>query len=451
MKDCLIVGGGISGLTTAWFLRKAGMSVQVIEAAEQAGGTMKSLNKDGFMVETGPNSALLNNPHITELVEDLGLQSEYQEANDQAKRRYILQHGVMQELPGGPQSFLKTPIFSLAGKLRLMKEPFVGKVTEEETVAQFVTRRLGKEFLDWAIDPFVSGVYAGDPHKLSVRAATSKVYALERDFGSLIGGMIKKTLFNKHRGGAGPAGKMFSFKKGMGTFPAAIAEQLGEDWAGGSPVDSLEKSENGWVVSSGQQSWEGKRLILSLPAHQAAKLLQPFSDEASQILADIVYPHVASVALGYRREQVAHPLDGFGFLIPRGEKVTTLGSLWSSTLFPGRAPEGHVLMTSFIGGRQNPASSEMTDEQLADQVKADISKYLEINGEPAFVNVTRWQKAIPQYEIGYLQRLEKVDQLLSGMNDLHFRANWRDGISVGDCIRNGFELAKQLSGDKRNV
>lgn len=445
MKDCLIVGGGISGLTTAWFLRKAGLSVQVIEASETAGGTMKSIRKDGFMIETGPNSALLNNPHITELVEDLGLQSEYVEANDQAKRRYILQHGALHALPGSPPSFFKTKIFSTAGKLRLLKEPFVGKAAEEETVAQFVTRRLGKEFLDWAIDPFVSGVYAGDPHKLSVRAATSKVYALERDYGSLIGGMIKKTLFNKHRGGAGPAGKMFSFKEGMGVLPAAIAEKLGDDWVGGAAVDAVSREADGWTVSAGEQSWQGQTLILALPAYQAAKLLGPLNEEVGNILDDVVYPHVASVALGFRREQVKHPLDGFGFLIPRKENVVTLGSLFSSTLFEGRAPEGHVMMTSFIGGRQNPASADMTDEQLIDQVKSDISRYLGIDGEPVMANVMRWSKAIPQYEMGYLDRMSKVDELLSSFEGLHFRANWRDGISVGDCIRNGYELAQKIS------
>lgn len=446
MKQFLVVGGGISGLSTAHFLRKAGATVQVLEASDTPGGTMKSLHLDGFLVETGPNSALKNNHHIDDLVEDLGLQAEYVEANDQAKRRYVLKDGQLQPLPGSPPSFIKTPLFSAAGKLRLLKEPFVGKADEEETVAQFVERRLGQEFLDWAIDPFVSGVYAGDPYRLSVRAATSKVYALERDYGSLIGGMIKKTLFNKHRGGAGPAGKMFSFRSGMGVLPQAIADSLGDDWQGGVAIDVIESDESGWTVKAGEQRWSGEQLVLALPAHRAADLIRPHNDQAAQWMADIVYPHVASVALGFRRDQVAHPLDGFGFLLPRKEGVITLGSLFSSTLFEGRAPDDHVLLTCFIGGRQNPDSADQSDEQLEDQVLQDVSRFLGISGAPVVSQVTRWPRAIPQYELGHLQRLENIDKLLSSFTGLHFRANWRDGISVGDCIRNGYELAQQLTG-----
>lgn len=445
MKDFLVIGGGVSGLTTAHFLRKAGASVQVLEASDEPGGTMKSRHLEGFLVEMGPNSALKNNPYIDQLLSDLGLEDQYVEANDQAKRRYVLKEGQLHALPGSPVSFLKTPLFSAAGKWRLLKEPFVSQAQDEENVAQFVERRLGKEFLDWAIDPFVSGVYAGDPYRLSVQAATSKVYALERDFGSLIGGMIKKMLFNKHRGGAGPAGKMFSFRQGMGVLPKALANAMGEDFFAEARVDRLDKLDEGWEVAAGDQTWQAREVVFSTPAHQVSGLLSTLEAQASSCLDDIVYPHVASVALGFRRDQVEHALDGFGFLIPRKEAVLTLGALFSSTLFEGRAPEGHVLTTSFIGGRQNPAAADQSDAQLTGQVLKDLGEYLGVHGEPVFSHITRWQQAIPQYEMGYLQRLERIDQLMAAHKGLHFRANWREGISVGDCIRNAHDLAQDLT------
>lgn len=442
--DFLIVGGGISGLSTAWFLRELGFSVRVLEAADNPGGCLQSRHEAGFLLEEGPNSTLENNLALGELIRGLGLDEHLLEANPLAKRRYVQREGVLHPLPGGPGALIKTPLFSARGKLRLLAEPFIGRARKEESVAEFVRRRLGRDFLDWAIDPFVSGVYAGDPARLSVRAATAKVYALERDYRSLIIGALKKFVFNRHRGGAGPAGRMVSFDEGMQLLPRTLAGQLGEELECGVRVDSLEREHEGWTASAGDRFWQGRQVVLALPAHRAAGLLAPLDADLAAELESIVYPPVASVALGFRRDQVAHPLDGFGFLIPRKEGVETLGCLFSSTLFPGRAPEGHVLLTAFIGGRQNPAIAERDQADILAQVRADLAAALGIEGEPVMSRVKLWPRAIPQYELGYPDKLARIDERLSRQPGLHVRANWRDGISVADCVKNARDFAERF-------
>ena len=445
VHDVVVVGGGISGLTTAWHLQRAGRSLTVLEADPAAGGAMRTSREEGFLVEGGPNSLLENHPAVRDLVQGVGLEDSLQEANRVARRRYVAKEGELHPLPGSPGAFAKTPLFSTRGKLRLFAEPFIGRADSEETVADFVRRRLGREFLDWAIDPFVSGVYAGDPHRLSVRAATPKVYALERDYRSLFIGAIKKMLVNRHRGGAGPSGRMISFEGGAGQLPEAIARSLGDRLQTGVPVDALEKTDEGWLVRAGERQMRARQLVLAVPAAQAARLLRPLDAALADELDAVVYPPVASVALGFRADQVRHPLDGFGFLIPRREGVDTLGSLFSSTLFPGRAPEGHVLLTSFIGGRQNPGVAEMDQDELVEQVRADLAGYLGIDGEPVFRKVNFWPRAIPQYELGHLERMQRVDERLASLPGLELQASYRGGISVPDCIRNAQELAERMS------
>ncbi len=435
----LIIGAGITGLTTAWRLKQQGHRIQVLEARDRVGGNLRTLRQDGWLIERGPNSTLNNRPALEQLVQSLGLDAQL--ANQQSKRRYVLRDGQLHALPGDPLGFIRTPLFSGRGKWRLLKEPFIGRADHEESVAAFVERRLGREFLDWAINPFVSGVYAGDPARLSARAATAKVYALERDHRSLFLGALNKVLFHKHRGGAGPSGGMISFPQGM----QQLADTLGERLTGcietGVAVERLERVEAGWVAHQGEQRWLAEQLVLCLPAYECARLLGPLVPGLEEALAPIHYPPVISVSLGFAREQVAHPLDGFGFLIPRCTGVETLGVLFPSSIFPGRAPAGHCLMTAFIGGRLNPDIATCSDAQIQERVLRDIRPLLGIEGDPDPVVINRWPLAIPQYELGHLERLQQVEAALAGHPGLHLRANWRDGISVADCVQNAWDFA----------
>ncbi len=443
--DCLIVGAGISGLASAWFLARRGASVRVLEAANEPGGVIHSVRDGGFLVETGPNSTLARGGAFDEIVNGLGLAPELLTANPAARRRYIVQHGAPVALPGNPLAFFTTPIFSPGAKLRIFTEPFHRRADVEETIAQFVRRRLGPEFLDWAIDPFVSGVYAGDPERLSVRAAVPKIYALEAQHGSLIVGALSRMLHGR-AGGPQPAGRLVSFRGGMQTLPVAIARALGERVVLGAAVTGLARGGDGWIVkTAAAREYRARRVVLALPAYAAAQLLEPLSPESARELAAIVYAPIAAVGLGFRRAQIRHALDGFGMLIPRRENRKTLGALFSATLFPGRAPDDGALLTAFIGGARHPGIVQMDDDAVVERILADLRPLLGIEGAPHMTRVTRWTRAIPQYELGHLERLARLDTALATLPGLHLRANYRDGISVADCVENACRLAETSS------
>lgn len=446
MTDFAIIGAGISGLSVAWFLQQRGHSVQLFEAADQVGGSIRSFVTAGFLLEAGPNSTLENTDALGELIAGVGLDQQLREANPAAKRRYILKQGELLPLPGDPLAFLKTRLFSGRGKLRLLAEPFIGRAKgREESIADFVRRRLGSEFLDWAIDPFISGVYAGDPEQLSVQAATRKIYALEAEYRSLFIGAVRRMLQGR-RSGPAPSGRMINFAKGMQTFPLAVAASLGEAVVTGSPVSALERDARGWQIriEGRTDPFNARQVVLAAPAYRTAELLEPLLPEVAEELRSIEYPPVASVAMGFRRDQIRHPLDGFGFLIPRREGRETLGTLFSSTLFPGRAPDDHVLLTSFIGGARNPGIADMEHVVLIDKVLADITPLLGIHGVPSLQKVSYWARAIPQYRLGYNELLGRVREGLAQQPGLHVRANWLDGISLSDCVRNGRAFARSV-------
>ena len=292
MTDFAIVGAGISGLSAAWFLKQRGFSVQVFEAGEKPGGSIRSFESHGFLLEAGPNSTLENTDALGELIAGVGMGQELRAADSTAKRRYILKQGELLALPGDPLSFIRTPLFSGRGKLRLLAEPFIGRAGREESIADFVRRRLGSEFLDWAIDPFISGVYAGDPEQLSVQAATRKIYALEAEYRSLFIGAIRRLLQGRKSGPA-PSGRLINFAKGMQTFPLAVAASLGEGAvAAGSPVAALERDGDGWRlrVEGGDESFSARQVVLAVPAYRAAELLRPLLPQVAEELGRRLLP-----------------------------------------------------------------------------------------------------------------------------------------------------------------
>ncbi len=448
----VIVGGGITGLATAWFLHQQGRAVRLLEAGAHLGGVIESEDSDGYLVERGPNSTL-QKPGTAEdalgrLIAGAGLEDRLVEAGAAGRKRYVLRAGRLQALPGSPPAFLATRVFSWRAKLRLLREPLVGRAHDEETIARFVERRLGREFLDYAVEPFISGVYAGDPTKLSVRAAVPRIYELERKHGSLIRGAIAQ---GKAAKGAGmPAGRMISFEGGMVTLPKGLAEALPE---GACRTDcrvvALRRTAEGWALH-----WEGtagsgvetaSTVVLALPASAAGRLLAPLAPPAAEILETIPYAPIVGLGLGYEREQVRHPLDGFGFLAPRREAMRVLGGLFSSSLFARRAPAGKVLLTAFIGGTMDPGAAALGDKELLDRVTADLARALGIRGAPGFIRITRYERAIPQYTIGHLDRIAALDKAVQGLPGLFLQASWRGGVSVADCIRNGEALARRIA------
>ena len=459
-QSVVIIGGGISGLSVAWFLREKGISVRVLESRSQPGGTLLTSFKQGFCIEHGPNSTLQKPGHpedaLGRLIHALGLDERLRVANQAAGRRYVLRDGILKPLPASPSAFFLSSFFSWQGKGRLLAEPFVGRAPEEESIATFVRRRLGAEFLDYVIEPFVSGVYAGDPETLSVRAAVAKIYALEQKHGSLIRGALHQGRALK---GAGmPKGRLISFDRGMGVLPETLADKFSAyQLRTHFKVIALEPPVHGgpWKIHGacpgGERLTEqADAVVLSVPAPVAAQLVLPFAQAASQSLQAIPYAPIASVALGYQRARVAHPLDGFGFLVPRREKMPLLGALFSSTLFPDRAAQENVLLTAFIGGAMNPEILELSDQALVGQVENDLARCLQ-SGIPAdFVHLTRYVAAIPQYTMGHLERVCQVEEGLAHHPGIYLRANWRDGVSVADCVRNGEKVAEKIVSDFSN-
>lgn len=459
--DVAIVGGGISGLSAAHWLVKAGFRVKVLEKEAQPGGTMKTRSEEGFLSELGPNSALETTPHIAALVSDLGLDDDFLYADPSSKNRFILKSGRLRPLPLSPLAFLMTDLFSVSAKLRLLKEPFVGRAAEEESIADFVTRRLGREFLDYAIDPFVAGIFAARPEALSVRAAFPKLYALEETYGGLIRGMILGRKKRKAREEQSKdRAKSFSFRRGMQSLPLRLAASLGEEKvACRSSVSEIHMrpspNSRRYVVNyvrDGQSNHlDSEAVILAAPAEATARLIQPLAPTVADELAAIQYPPVVSLFLGYRQQEVGRPMNGFGFLVPSLEKRKILGCLWSSSLFPHRAPAGSVGMTVFIGGGRQPELTSAGDNEILAMAMRDLESIMQIRGKPVYWSLTRWKKAIPQYTLGH----QRVMETLSGFEQLYpgmfFCSNFRGGISVGDCIQNSESIARQTTAYLRSV
>lgn len=454
--DCLVVGAGISGLATAFGLRQQGRKVQVIDAALRAGGVIASVRRGGFLYECGPNSALDTSPRIGELVQALGLQARLRWASEAANKRYVVRAGRLTALPMSPVEFLGTRLFSLRAKLGLLREPFVpaAPAQGEESIAAFVRRRLGNEFLNYAIDPFVAGIYAGDPEAISVQAAFPKLHALEQRWGSLIRGQVFGARERRRqKETAKNTAKSFSFAGGMQELTDALAAAVGP-LALGQRAQRLERAADGlftvWAESVGTpgqtQPWRARSVVLAVPAAAAATLLPDAATEATAALADIGYAPVATVASAYRRADIGHALDGFGCLIPRLEQRRALGVLFSSTMFDERAPAGHVLLTSFIGGQRQPALAAADDATVAGLAQDEHRALLAVERPPLFTVVTRWPRAIPQYNLGHLQRVARAQAAAQAVPGLYFCANWLGGVSVGDCIKNGHAAADSVAG-----
>jgi oxygen-dependent protoporphyrinogen oxidase len=413
--------------------------VAVVEAAGRVGGAMETHTDGPWRFELGPNTVVENHETVGRLIRDAGLEGEKIVAAPSAKRRYLFKKGSLIPLPSGPGSFLTTPLFPPGAKLRLLKEPWIGRPPEgtEESIAELVRRRLGQSFLDYAVGPFVSGVYAGDPERLSVRWAVPKIWNLERNYGSLIRGAFAR------RKGPAPGGAMISFRDGLETLPRKLAAEIG-DVRTGVAVQRIVRAAGGYRAETSAGPIEAKRIVLAVPADVAARLLDEATAGASRLFEQIPYAAVAILALGWRRADVGHPLAGFGFLAPRKEGLRTLGCLFPSELFPDRAPEGHAALAAFAGGRTDPEIATWDEDRIATTLIGELRGPLSLRGEPAWKLVRRWPRAIPQYEVGhgrFIDRAREIEQALPG---LHIGGNFLGGISVPNCIQNGTELAERM-------
>ncbi|MBN2364527.1 MAG: protoporphyrinogen oxidase [Calditrichaeota bacterium] len=451
-KDVFVAGGGISGLASAHFLQKSNLSVLVMEKENRFGGSIQTVRKDGFLIEYGPNSTLDTSPIIHELFADVGIEDQMEYASEESNNRYIMRDGQLNALPMGPIAFLKTPHFSPAAKFRLLKEPFIkpSDPETEESLADFVIRRLGKEFLDYAIDPFVAGVYAGVPEELSVKSGFPKLYALEQKYGSLIKGAVLGARERKRRAEKSKqAARLFSFAGGMESMIQALTNKLQDSLLPGSSIRNIQRLGDFWEIKiaspDGEKRVKAGNILMTIPATCYGQLEIDTFEPIQRILSPIYHPPVTMVYFGYRHNPAKRALDGFGFLIPRKEKRNILGTIWSSTIFKNRAPESGIALTTFMGGTRQPENALLREENIINLVKNDLKSILGIATHPDMIAIKIWPEAIPQYNLGHQHIINQLELFEKNNPGLYISGNFRGGISVGDCIKQAKTMAESIT------
>jgi len=447
MAAIAIVGAGLTGLTTAYRLKQRGARVVVYEASDRIGGSIKSEHRDGYLAELGPSSLAAPSGPVAGLLSDLGLEATRVRASSTARNRYIVRRGRLTRLPMSPAELLTSRLLSNVAKLAIFGEPLVetGDSPLEESVAAFVRRRFNQEVLDYIVNPFIAGVFAGDPEQLSVRHAIPKLHALERTHGSVMKALVQMM---KARRQAGPElGSVISFRGGLQEIPDALGRELNSAVRLRAPVTQLRSGPKGWTVGAAFQTPElFDAVVYAAPAYSLDEIdLDLVAAERLSTLSSILHPPVAVLALGFRREQVAHPLDGFGFLTPEVERRRVLGVIFSSSLFPDRAPAGHVMLTAFVGGTRDPDFVQADPQTLTARVLDDLRPLLGTRGEPTFRAVQVWPKAIPQYVLGYGRFKEIADDVERRNPGLVLAGTYRDGVSLGDAIGSGEQAAARIA------
>lgn len=445
-----VVGGGISGLAAAFRLREAGAEVVLLEADARLGGKVRTEQRDGFTIEHGPNGFLSSRESAVRLAQDLGLGDRMVPATEAAEHRYLFSRGALRPLPTGPGSFLRSDILSLGGRIRLLTEPFrrapkqLGSGNHDESVFDFAARRIGEEAARRLVDPMVTGVYAGDAKRLSLPAAFPRLATLEAEHGSLFRGMAAQAKARRAAGEggrqaggpAGPGGRLTSFPGGLGEVVDTLRTTLGDAVASSRPVTGLTRREGGgWLLEAGGgDPVAADAVVLAIPAFDIARLLGPHVPAAVEPLSNVPYAAAAVLALGFPADAMPRPLDGFGYLIPSEEAREVLGVLWTSTIFPGRAPDGQVLLRCIVGGVRRPDLAELADDALVQRTVDELS--LTMGGAmpaPTFRAVVRWPAAIPQYVLGHLDRVRAAEAAARSLGGIHLAGNGLYGVSLADC------------------
>ncbi len=458
--DGLIVGGGISGLAVAHWLRlhENPGSWQLWEASERVGGTIGTDREHGYSIDWGPNGFLDREPLTLKMVDELGLTSRLERADEKSEKRFILKGGRLHPVPFSPPAMLKTGLLRPREKLRLFAEPFIParRDDEDESVFDFAARRIGRAAAATFVDPMVSGVFGGLARELSLPSCFPIMREMELRYGSLVKALIARrrersaqvdARQKKAGGPAGPGGWLTSFQTGLDVLVEALREDLQRIIRTGRPVTEISRRDGMWEVYDNLGNRvRARRVVIACPTGAAARITKELDPNLSAAFSAIPYAAIAVVASGHRRQDIAHPLDGFGFLIPRSEGLRTLGSIWTSSIFSGRAPEGHVQFRTMLGGAGDPSVTGMSGDELWATVQREIGPLLGIRGAPAFLRIYRWQEGIPQFTLGHRERRRRIEELAARHQGLHAVGNAYYGVGLNDCVKMAHAVAGRIQG-----
>jgi oxygen-dependent protoporphyrinogen oxidase len=461
MKKVVIVGAGISGLSIAYRLQQLAPSVEItlLEANNRPGGTVWTERRDGFQVEIGPNGFLDNKPSTLALCRELALTEQLVSASEAATRnRYLFLQGKLQLLPGGLGAFLKSNLLSWRGKLSFLLERFRHRRRDpaDESIAAFARRRAGDEVAEVFADALVTGIHAGDPELLSIRAAFPRIARLEEQYGSVIKGLAQAARQRRAEAAARGepyqrGGKLWSLRPGLRQLIESLRDRLTRLPVLGMSVRRIQKDDSSnpqhptWIVSGdGQERWSADAVILACPAYEQATILADLDQELADRVGGIAYNRVAVVALGYRQADVPMSLDGFGYIAPQRTRRDLLGVQWCSSVYPDRAPSGLVLLRAMCGGWHRGEMITWEDARLVEAVRSELRLAMGVTASPLFQHIVRWQRAIPQYHLGHLERIAWIEQRATRLPGLFLGGNAYHGVALNDCTEQAQTLAVQL-------
>ena len=451
-QDVIVIGGGISGLATAWYLAKSGLSVQVWEKSHHCGGKIKTDNINGFQTEQAASMVMNFKPEVDNFFNETGLQSlKSQRLLNSESQRYLIQQGKLQALPMTIHKLFLSSLWSHSGKLKLLMEPFISKGSNpNESVSEFITRRFGSEFLEKAMEPFISGTLASDPDKACARYVIPRLTALERKYGSITAGIIMHKILRK-RTARNP--ESFSFQQGMQT----ITQQLADDPELGLQANYQVEKIIRHNTKNGQRHWEvqaqtpygdiqckAHHVVIASPAENAAQLIEPLNHQLGDLLSSIEYAPLSVVHLGFEKSAIKHPLNSAGFLVPRQEKMSINGNLWMSSLFADKAPQNHVLLSSYLGGARHPEMIHLSEQESVDEVLKNIKPLLGIHSSPVMAKVNKHYQALPLYHGNYHQKLTAIEEQLKTLSGIHLEANYKGGVSIRDRIVSAKNTAENI-------
>lgn len=452
-NEILIVGAGLTGLSLAHFLKKNGHKAIIADKAEQPGGVIQTFSENGFVYESGPNTGVLSSFELVSLFEDLKGSVTLETARKEAEKRYVMKNGRWEALPSGLLSAIRTPLFTFGDKLRILGEPFRKPGSNpDETVAELVVRRLGRSYLEYAVDPFISGIYAGDPGSLVTRYALPKLYALEQNYGSFIKGSVAKARVKKTGDDLKVTKKVFSTEGGLGNLVNALVEGIGDNSikCGVSELKVMPHGKGFHVsfIDKSRSLTEGIfSKVITTAGGYSLKTLLPFidNDDIEPILR-LRYAKVVQVSAGFRSWN-GSDLDAFGALVPGKEKKEILGILFPSAIFKRRAPEGGALLSVFMGGIRKPHIYDMSDNEVFDIVRKEIRETLFTDQAPDLLKIFRYEHAIPQYEITSGARFEAISRIENKYPGLILAGNIRDGIGMSDRVKQAKRIADIISSE----